>query len=743
MRNLKSLDLWGIFQTQDFRPLHNLTNLQFLSFAGGTPNEFSFFTRLPNLIYLSIIEAGIDTSDLIVIARLTNLTKLDLRFNKITDVSPLAKLTNLTELLIRENPIQDTSPLASLTKLVVVDVEITAPPTTPVEVKPTPEPPRETGLIRDPNLAAAVREALGLASNVAITEQVMQRLTTLDASNRQIEDLTGLEHATQLEVLTLSDNQISDVKPLAGLTQLERLALENNQIRYISSLAGLTRLTHLFLKNNKIRNVTALAGLVNLRQLILDGNPIEDTSPLVSLTNLDVVDIEITGPTQPPRPIDPTPDPPRGTNLIPDANLAAAVREALGLGPNATITEQQLKRLTRLQAENGEIKDLTGLEYATQLVELYLAKNKISDIEPLAGLVKLDVLALPDNQISDVTPLTRLTKLTKLYLGGNQIRDVSTLARLTKLIVLTLDYNQIQEVNSLVGLAELVELYLNNNQIRDVTPLSGLINLKNLYLAGNPITDTSPLTRLPKLRGIDIEISVVVRVESGDYPPMYWVNTNSATLHRLVDTEVENLVPNVRNATSMAIDVENEKLYWTEQTGETTGRIRLANLNGTNVRLVKELTSVPHDLALDAAGGKIYLTNAWGKVQRLDVNGSNFQPNLIIDLDTPRGLVLDVSGGKVYWTEKPGQIRRANLDGSNIEDVLTGLENPINVAIFGDTVYWTEKTSEDSGEIQSTNLNGPLNVTIHYSFPQGFPVDIAVDPVEDKLYWTTSRGNIG
>ena len=151
----------------------------------------------------------------------------------------------------------------------------------------------------------------------------------------------------------------------------------------------------------------------------------------------------------------------------------------------------------------------------------------------------------------------------------------------------------------------------------------------------------------------------------------------------------------------------------------------------------------PQGITLDAAAGKIYVTNAWGKVQRLNIDGSNFQPNLITDLDTPGGLALDVAGGKVYWTEASGRIRRANLDGSNIQDVATGLGAPINIAISGGMVYWTEKTGENTGEIRFANLNEISNVMTRHSFPQGFPVGIAVDAVENKLYWTTSRGNIG
>ena len=323
-----------------------------------------------------------------------------------------------------------------------------------------------------------------------------------------------------------------------------------------------------------------------------------------------------------------------------------------------------------------------------------------------------------------MSPLARLTQLKILALGRNQIRDVSPLARLTRLEA----------------------LFLNGNRIRDVSPLAALVNLETLSLAGNPITDTSPLASLTKPLEVDIEIPIptpIVHIESPDHPSMYWINTNNGTLYGLVNTEIGSLVPNVRNATSLAVDVSNEKLYWTEKIGNTTGRIRRANLDGSNVQLVKNLTSVPQGIALEATEGKLYLTNGWGKVQRLNINGSNFEPNLITELDTPGGLALDGSGGKVYWTEIPGRIRRANLNGSNVEDVATGLRDPMNIAIFGDTVYWTEKTGEDTGDIRFVNLRGTPNVRRLHAFPQGFPVGIAIDAAEKKLYWTTSRGGVG
>ena len=229
---------------------------------------------------------------------------------------------------------------------------------------------------------------------------------------------------------------------------------------------------------------------------------------------------------------------------------------------------------------------------------------------------RLNTLNANVRQITNLTGLEHATQLKKLFLHGNQIRDLSPLADLSQLKELLLGSNQIRDVTPLAGLTQLEWLALKNNQIRDLSPLARLVNLRALFLAGNPITDTTPLASLTKLVEVDIEISIptpIVHVESPNHPPMYWVNTNNGTFYGLVDTEVENLVPNVRNATSLAIDVANEKVYWTEETGNNTGRIRRANLDGTDVQLVRNLTSVPHGVALDSTGGKIYLTNAWGQ----------------------------------------------------------------------------------------------------------------------------------
>ena len=137
----------------------------------------------------------------------------------------------------------------------------------------------------DPNLEAVIREAIGKPTG-DIYQSDVDGLTGLTANERNIVNLTGLEHCSNLRTLTLWVNQISDISPLASLTDLCWLDLGANQISDISPLASLTNLSHLCIDNNQISDIYPLASLINLRWLALYFNHISDISPLASLTNL-------------------------------------------------------------------------------------------------------------------------------------------------------------------------------------------------------------------------------------------------------------------------------------------------------------------------------------------------------------------------------------------------------------------------------------------------------------------------
>ena len=74
------------------------------------------------------------------------------------------------------------------------------------------------------------------------------------------------------------------------------------------------------------------------------------------------------------------------------------------------------------------------------------------------------------------------------------------------------------------------------------------------------------------------------------------------------------------------------------------------------------------------------------------------------------------------------------------KEFASSVDNALNITVAGGKVYWTEKTGESGGTINSANLNGS-SVTQLASI-MAVPMGIAVDVAGSKLYWTNSRGRI-
>jgi len=125
-----------------------------------------------------------------------------------------------------------------------------------------------------------------------------------------------------------------------------------------------------------------------------------------------------------------------------DSNLKAAVEDALGISDP---TPDDMLGLFFFDASNRGIVDLTGLEYATNLLELGLANNEINDITPLSGLTSILWLDLEYNQIRGISGLSGLTNVTSLFLNDNQISDISALSEFYFLFLLDLRHNPLNQ----------------------------------------------------------------------------------------------------------------------------------------------------------------------------------------------------------------------------------------------------------------------------------------------------------
>ena len=65
-----------------------------------------------------------------------------------------------------------------------------------------------TVTIPDINLANAIRDAIGLSFEESIPQKELKELEELNAEEKEIEDITGLESASGLKVLELQKTEL-------------------------------------------------------------------------------------------------------------------------------------------------------------------------------------------------------------------------------------------------------------------------------------------------------------------------------------------------------------------------------------------------------------------------------------------------------------------------------------------------------------------------------------------------------
>ena len=128
--------------------------------------------------------------------------------------------------------------------------------------------------------------ALHLDDKAELGDDKLKNLYTLEASNKDIRDLTGLEKCPNLASLRLDKGQVSDLKPLKDLANLQSLDLAANKVSDLTPVAGLSKLQYLNLADNQVTKLEPLAGLAALSALDLSGNQVTDLGPLGNIPRL-------------------------------------------------------------------------------------------------------------------------------------------------------------------------------------------------------------------------------------------------------------------------------------------------------------------------------------------------------------------------------------------------------------------------------------------------------------------------
>jgi len=200
------------------------------------------------------------------------------------------------------------------------------------------------------------------------------------------------------------------------------------------------------------------------------------------------------------------------------------------------------------------------------------------------------------------------------------------------------------------------------------------------------------------------------------------------------------IIPNGLSAPwPLVADVSTHKIYWGDVNLQ---HIRRANLDGTSIETVVSgpfnFIEDPAGLAIDPQNQLLYWTDF--NVKKLAcTNLITHTTTTLVTTGTviPFGVDLDLDAGLVYWVETgAGRLRRAQLNGSNVQDVLTGLSNPRDLALDLEhgRVYW----NLGNGNMWRANLDGTNSERIDFgSTSDGF---LTLDRLDRKLYYLDYRG---
>lgn len=251
----------------DITPISNLTNLRNLFLSSNHILDISPISKLTKLNNLELEDNNIE--DITALADLLSLSTLNLNYNNIHSIQSLSYLKRLSILTINNNIVYDIQPLVDLKNNLMI-----------LELR--------HNRIHDLSPASELINLiyLDLSHNwaaIKATISDLQKLTYLNLTETCLSGISFLflREMNNLTVLALRGNQIGDLSSLTKLKNLKYLYLTDNEVSNIGPLSNLNNLKAIYLENNWISDIAPLvenSGLDEHDCLHLTGNPLDDTS---------------------------------------------------------------------------------------------------------------------------------------------------------------------------------------------------------------------------------------------------------------------------------------------------------------------------------------------------------------------------------------------------------------------------------------------------------------------------------
>ncbi|RFU61099.1 leucine-rich repeat domain-containing protein [Peribacillus glennii] len=399
---------------------------------------------------------------------------------------------------------------------------------------------------------------------------------------------------------------------------------------------------------------------------------------------------------------------------------------------NLGFIERMWGELSFLNIGSTRVNDLSPLEDAKSLKELYLYGTEIKNLRPISNLRSLTYLDISATDVSELEPIKGLKTLETLWMERINIDSFQALKGLTKLKKLNIDntfYGTDDRIDGspLKNLKQLELLYMDRVFFKDFTFLKSMSNLKTLKAPYSHVSaadvrfntslehldikskDVSGLSNLTKLRYLDISDSGTENIDAlsnlknltelnasnneiqdiapiSSLPKLERLALDNNQIKRLPQFSLPHLSllglseNDFSDLTPLTVLTQLQELdlgYVEFEPGSLSALSSLEalerlGLSASRITSIEPLSKLVHISQLDLSNNKIEDIKpiaALPKLENLDVSLNSIQS--LPELNLPNLTALSVSGNEIVDITQIGALKKLNdlqLENNPIRD---------------------------------------------------------------------------
>lgn len=226
--------------------------------------------------------------------------------------------------------------------------------------------------------------------------------------------------------------------------------------------------------------------------------------------------------------------------------------------------------------------------------------------------------------------------------------------------------------------------------------------------------------------------TIVIKDPNATGTPIYFTD-GSQVYQGLINTQAPIFTPvsNIAAQSSygMTMDTQNQKLYISDYGSD---KIYRANVDGSNFEDFRTGVDSPNGMAIDYDNNQIYWDTSSG-IQRGTLDGTDVEDFVTGQSNDPEGLSIDPVNHKLYWINYNGGVWVKNLDGTGETELIPDIEGG-SILVIGNRIYYDEYVGSGDIRLKSANLDGTNITTIAVGIGR-VVYGLAYDANEQKIYW--------